>query len=574
MERWQEHLGLWTENPYFNAATRAELRSLAGQRFELEERFYKDLEFGTGGLRGLIGAGTNRMNIYTVRQATRGLADYIADFGPEGMSRGVVIAHDSRHLSPEFAREAALVLAAAGVKAYLWESLRPTPMLSFAVRRLRAMAGIVVTASHNPPEYNGYKTYWEDGGQCPPERAGEIQSRIRAVADLTRVVPLSETEARQSGLLEAVPAYVDRAYYDHLKALRVDPDADRSLCRVLYTPLHGSGNIPVRTVLTECGYQVSVVAEQADPDPQFSTVHSPNPEEEAVFALALKQAEREEPDVIMATDPDADRLGVLARDGSGAYRALTGNQIGALLVDYILTVRREMGHLPDNGAVIKSIATSNMVAELCRRSGVELMNTHTGFKFIGDKIREFEESHSHTFLFGFEESYGYLGATFVRDKDAVMAALLVAEAAAYHKRRGWSLYDGLERIWSVTGCFQEGIHSVTLPGRDGILRMREIMADLRREPVLRFGPLEVADVDDYASGISRSVAGGASRPLELGRADVLHYRFDDGGFVMVRPSGTEPKLKIYFSVRGADKPQAEALLAAVRSEALHRLGLA
>lgn len=571
MERVRESHRFWSTHPYFDEETRAEVSRL--EDAELEDRFYRDLEFGTGGLRGVIGAGTNRMNRYTVRQATRGLADYISGFGPAAADRGVVIAHDSRRFSPEFALEAALVLAASGIRAYLWESLRPTPMLSFAVRRLRAIAGIVVTASHNPPEYNGYKVYWEDGGQCPPERAAKILERIRALTDLTAVVPMEEAQARAEGLLKTVPDYVDQAYYDHLLSLRVDRETDRIRCRVLYTPLHGSGHIPVRTVLTQGGFALSVVPEQADPDPEFRTVKYPNPEEPEVFHLALLQAETEKPDLIMATDPDADRLGAMVRDQAGEYRLLNGNQIGAILVDHLLTVRREAGHLPPNGAVLKSIATSNMVAELCRRHGVALINTHTGFKFIGDKIREFEETGSHTFLFGFEESYGYLGATFVRDKDAVMAALLLAEAAAYHKSRKRTLYEALEAIWKVTGCFLESIHSVTLPGKDGVAQMAALMEDLRSDPPTAFGPVPVAFRDDYQTGESVEVATGQRGPLELGKANVLHYRFAEGGFVMVRPSGTEPKLKIYFSVSAPDREATAALLEQVKAATLARMGL-
>lgn len=568
MEQYQ----LWSTHPYFDDPTRAELAGLKDRQTDIEDRFYRDLEFGTGGLRGVIGAGSNRMNRYVVRQATAGLASYISAFGGEARQRGVVIAHDSRRFSPEFAMEAALTLAAAGIRAYLWDSLRPTPVLSFAVRRLRTMAGIVVTASHNPPEYNGYKVYWEDGGQVPPERAAEILRRIHTIEDITSVVPMGEAEARAAGLLEQVPGYVDRAYYDHLAGLCFDRTLDRSVCKVLYSPLHGSGNIPVRTALGEAGYQVSVVPEQEAPDPNFSTVKYPNPEEAAVFKLALAQAEREHPDVIMATDPDADRLGVYARDKDGHYRLLTGNQIGAILVDFVIAQRKEMNSLPANGAVLKSIATSNMIEPICRASEVALINTHTGFKFIGDKIREYEEVGNQAFLFGFEESYGYLGATFVRDKDAVMAALLVAEAVAYHKRAGRTLYEALEAIWAKCGCFMEGIHSVTLPGKDGLQQMATMMAGLRANPPHQFGPLRVAFIDDYQAGTSTALPTGAVSPLELGTANVLHYRFNSGGFVMVRPSGTEPKLKIYFSVAAGGPAEAQELLAEVRTAALRRLG--
>lgn len=564
----------WLEHPYFSAATRQELAALADNPTEIADRFYRHLEFGTGGLRGLIGAGTNRMNRYTVRHATQGLADYIATCGNAAKQKGVVIAHDSRHYSPDFAKEAALTLAANGITAYLWESLRPTPILSFAVRELQAIAGIVITASHNPPEYNGYKAYWEDGGQVPPERAEQIQAQIRAITDITTIHPLPEAEAQARGLLKPVPREVDQAYQNRLLSLLTTPTEQRQACRILYTPLHGSGNIPVRQALTAAGFQVSVVPQQEQPDPNFSTVGYPNPEEPAVFTLALQQARQETPDVIMATDPDADRLGVMARDSSGEYRLLTGNQIGALMVHHILRSQKAGGTLPANGAVIKTIATSNMIAPLCRAHGVRLIDTHTGFKFIGDKIHEFEQTGAHTFLFGFEESYGFLGATFVRDKDAVMAALLVAEAAAWHQARGHTLYTALEQIWQQCGHFREDLHNVNLPGQEGQAQIADMIDRLRREPPASLAGLPVAFRDDYKTGEGMDAATGATYTLALSRANVLHYRFADGGFVMVRPSGTEPKLKIYFSVTGTDPAQAEQRLRAVKAAMLDIMGLA
>lgn len=557
---------LWLEHPCFDTATQAELAGLKADPAEIEDRFYRDLDFGTGGLRGLIGAGTNRMNRYVIRQAARGLAAYVATFGLEAKRRGVVIAHDSRHCSPEFAREAALVLAAAGVRAYLWESLRPTPMLSFAVRELGATAGIVVTASHNPPAYNGFKVYWSDGGQVPPERAAAIKEQMAAVP-IPEIPLVGEREARTADLLCTVPLAVDRAYLDRLLALVGGPDERRQACRVLYTPLHGSGHVPVRKLLNEARFAVTMVGEQIDPDPDFRTVTAPNPEDPAVFDLALKQAGHLQPDVILATDPDADRLGVMARDQSGAYRLLTGNQIGALLVDFLLARAQAQGTLPANGAVLKSIATANMAAPICRQYGVELIDTHTGFKFIGDRIREWEETGAKTFLFGYEESYGYLAGTFVRDKDAVMSALLLAEAAAAHKRNGRTLCEALEDLWQRHGYYRESLFSLTLPGKDGLEQMAALMKRLRAQPPAAFGAMPVAFVDDYLTGISRAPVSGAERPLALSRADVLHYRFDDGGFVMVRPSGTEPKLKLYVAVTGATAAEAGARLIEVESAA-------
>ncbi|WP_273379795.1 phospho-sugar mutase [Symbiobacterium thermophilum] len=568
-----ERFRLWSEDPYFDEETRRELAGVAGDPREIEDRFYQMLAFGTGGLRGVIGAGTNRINRYMVRLATQGLAEALRATGPDALRRGVVIAHDSRRRSAEFAREAAFTLAANGVVAHLWEGLRPTPMLSFAVRKLGAAAGIVITASHNPPEYNGYKVYWEDGGQVPPDRAGQIQAAMQAVGDIRSIRPMAEGEARTRGLLRPVPPEVDEAYYRRLLGLVSASPTQRHALRILYTPLHGTGLVPVRTVLERAGFPVEVVAEQAEPDPGFPTVAKPNPEEPEVYEIALRRAASGRPDLILATDPDADRLGVLVRDREGGYRALTGNQIGAILAEQILRSRAEAGTLPANGAVIKTIATSNLVASLCREYGVTLLETHTGFKFIGEKIKEFEETGSHEFLFGFEESYGYLAATFVRDKDAVMAALLVADAAAHHKAEGRTLLDALEAIWQRHGYFQEGLHNVTLPGRDGQARIRSLMAALRADPPRAFAGVPVAYRDDYAAGTGVEVATGRTYPLQLGRAEVLHYRFADGGFVMVRPSGTEPKLKVYVSVVGADAADAVALRDRVMADALARMGL-
>jgi phosphoglucomutase len=572
MAPYLERYWLWREHPCFDQATRDELAGLEGDLPAIEDRFYKDLAFGTGGLRGLIGAGTNRINRYVIRQATRGLAEYIRTFGELACRRGVAIAHDCRRFSPEFAREAALVLAAAGVRAYVWESMRPTPMLSYAVRELGATAGIVLTASHNPPAYNGYKVYWSDGGQVPPERAAAIQERI-AATDVTAVPVADEDEARSAGLLAGVPAALDRSYREKLIGLLSLPDEDRRACRVLYTPLHGSGSVPVRQVLWEAGFRVSTVPEQVQPDPEFSTVSSPNPEEPSVFTLALRQAVEDQPDLILATDPDADRLGVMARDPAGGYRFLTGNQIGLLLVDFLLQRHREAGRLPAGGAVLKSIATANAAEPICREHGVALINTHTGFKFIGDKIREWERSREHTFLFGYEESYGYLAGTFVRDKDAVMSALLAAEAAAWHKQQGRTLCEALTALWDRYGHYRESLHSVTLPGKDGLARMAALMAGLRADPPAAFGQVAVAFIDDYAAGTSVATDTGETTPLTLGQADVLHYRFADGGFVMVRPSGTEPKLKVYVSVVAPTGEEAEDRLRAVATAVLQRLGL-
>jgi phosphoglucomutase len=566
----EESYRLWSTHPYFDEATRANLRSIADNLPEIEDCFYRDLEFGTGGLRGIIAPGTNRINRYTIRQATQGLAAYIAAQGATARNRGVAIAYDSRHYSKEFGREAALVLNANGIVTYLWESLRPTPMLSFAVRQLGCIAGIVITASHNPPEYNGFKVYWEDGAQIPPDRANEIQSYIAMIQDLTSVHPMAEEVARANGLFRSMPPTIDREYLAHLLTLHTVSNADAQKCYVLYTPLHGSGSIPVRRVLIEAGYQIHVVSEQEPPDPSFSTVRSPNPEEPDAFVVALRHAHAVQPDIIMATDPDADRLGVMTRDSQGQYRLLTGNQLGAILVDYLLSTRAESNALPANGVVLKTIATSNLVAPLCERYGVTLVETHTGFKFIGDKIREYEETGNHTFLFGFEESYGYLAAPFVRDKDAVMAALLVAAAAAYHKQRGRNLYDALVRIWDQCGYFCEDLYQVLLPGREGADQITQVLNRLRvRPPVDLFLP--IAFTEDYLTGLGMDWQSGSPYSLKLGRANAIRYGFADGGFVVLRPSGTEPKLKVYISVRGTDEEDAQQRLGRVRAAVTERV---
>lgn len=563
---------LWLQNPYFDQHTRNELAATTDPA-EIADRFYKYLEFGTAGLRGVIAAGTNRMNRYTVRLATQGLADYILAEAPGAGARGVVIAYDSRRYSEEFAVEAALVLNASGIAAYLWDGVRPTPMLSFAVRELGAIAGIVITASHNPPEYNGYKVYWEDGGQAPPELAARIQEAITSIPDITAVLPAERRVAQAEGLFRQVPATVDRKYQESLSGLLMLGREERARCSIVYTPLHGTGGVPVQQALEAAGFQVSVVEEQIAPDSEFPTVRYPNPEDPAAFSLALRHAGTRHPDVIMANDPDADRLGVMARDRDGNYRLLTGNQLGALLVDFLLSRRAALGALPANAAVIKTIATSNLVEPICREYGVALVNTHTGFKFIGDKIREWEETGEHTFLFGFEESYGYLAAPFVRDKDGVMAALIAAEATAYHKAAGRTLYEALEDLLRRHGYFVEAVHNVTLPGREGQVRIAQMMQALRTAPPAAFDGTSVRFTDDYGLGTSRDNESGAFEPLRLGRANVLHYRFADGGFVMVRPSGTEPKLKIYVSVVGSTADGAAQRAERVKADALRQLGL-
>lgn len=561
---------LWRDDTYFDAATRTELAALSDPG-EVEDRFYRHLSFGTGGLRGVMGAGTNRMNRYIVRRASAGLAACIAGLGPEAMNRGVVVAHDSRHRGAEFALEAALTLAAAGVRAFLFDALRPTPLLSFAVRHLGAHAGVVITASHNPPDHNGYKVYWEDGGQVPPERAEAIESAMAAVTDIRSVAPIPAALARSQGLLDIIGPEVDDAYLEHLGALPGLAPGTGAGLRVLYTPLHGAGAVLTRQALAGIGCEVRVVATQMLADGNFPTVPTPNPEEPSVFDQALTEADADPPDLILATDPDADRLGAMVRDTAGTYRLLTGNQLGAILTDYLLGFQARTGTLPTDGVVVKTLATANLVAPICRHHGVRLEETHTGFKFIGDKIAEYERKGTGTFVFGFEESYGYLAGTFVRDKDGVMAAALTAAAAAWHRGHGRTLCDALLALWDRWGHHREALHGFTLNGRVGQERIGGAMRALRADPPLDFAGVPVERVDDYLAGVGRAPHDGKDVPLALPAADVLQYRLPGGGFVLVRPSGTEPKLKVYVAVREVNAAGAENLLQAVREAAVSRL---
>jgi len=567
-----ERYALWSQDPYFDEASRQELLALQDIR-EIEDRFYTDLEFGTGGLRGILGAGTNRMNKYVVRKVTQGLAELIADEGEEAMRRGVVIAHDSRRFSAEFAREAALVLARNGVLAYLFADLRPTPELSFAVRYLGAKAGIVVTASHNPKEYNGYKVYWEDGGQVPPEQADKILAKIRARETWTGIEPMAEEEARQRGLLVSIGEDVDRVYYDRVKSLALHQELIRATggtLKVVYSPLHGAGNHGVRRILEDLGFsQVHVVAEQELPDPNFSTVAVPNPENPSAFDLARRLGEQVGADLLLATDPDADRLGVVAKDRQGNLIQLTGNQVGVLLTYYILTEKRKQGILPPDAVVIKTIASSDLADALVPALGARVENVLTGFKFIAEKEKELEELGSGKFQFGFEESYGYLAGDFVRDKDAVIAALLVCEAALYYKQReGITLLDVLQRIHDAAGYYMEEQVSLTFTGKEGKARIAALMDGLRQRDLTAVGGIGVARVDDYDARVGKD-SEGASYALTLPRSNVLRFSLAGGGFVLARPSGTEPKIKFYFSVKGQDQAAASQRLLGVKEDFMH-----
>jgi phosphoglucomutase len=557
----------WRRDFAEDAATQAELNAIANDPKEIEDRFYTELSFGTAGMRGVLGAGTNRMNRYNVRRATKGLADYILRIDGAA-ARGVVIAHDSRIMSPEFALETALVLAQSGVKALLFPSLRPVPVLSFAVRELGAVAGVAITASHNPKEYNGYKVYWEDGAQLPPERADEVLSLIRA-RGYGDCLPMEEQAALAAGLLQYVPASVDDRYTERVKTLSIRAELLRTQgaqFKIVYTPVHGSGNLPVRRVLGEMGMQnLLVVAEQEAPNGHFPTVRVPNPEDPDVFRLAIEQANRAGADCCFATDPDCDRLGVAVRQHSGEFMLLTGNQIGCLLLDYILSGRKETGTLPANGAAVKSIVSTALADAIAAAYGVKMIATLTGFKFIAEQIQHFEETGAHTFLFGFEESYGYLSSTFVRDKDAVNASLLVTELALYLKTRGQTLYDALLSLYQKYGWHLDKVASITLPGKDGVARMGSIMRALRENPPVELGGLAIAAVRDYQSGLRTDAEG--AKPMGFPASDVLYYELAGGHWVCVRPSGTEPKIKLYVGVSAADEAAAQALGARVEEAA-------
>ncbi len=540
--------------------TIADLKAIEGDDKEIEDRFYTELSFGTAGMRGVLGAGMNRMNRYNVRRATKGLAKYLLQ-DPATAQRGVVIAYDSRRCSAEFAHDTALVLCQEGVPAYLFDALRPVPILSYAVRHLHAIAGVVITASHNPPQYNGYKVYGEDGAQLGPEAADGVTRFIRETSYLDCTL-MDEKEALDKGLLHIIgDKEVDDDYIADVRTLCIQPELlqkEGSKLSIVYTPLHGSGNVPVRRILREIGLtNVAVVKEQELPDPNFSTIKVPNPEDPGAYTLAKKLADEVGASVIFATDPDCDRLGVAVRDGEGNFQLLTGNQIGCVLLHYILSTRKAMGTLPANGAAVKSIVSTSLANRICAAFGVDMFETLTGFKFIGEKIQQFQDSGSHTFQFGFEESYGFLSSTFVRDKDGVNASLLIAEVACDCMSKGITLYDRVQDIFRTYGYFVEKVVSVTLPGKDGLAQMKRIMAELRDNPPTAIGGMQVTAVRDYKKGTR--VCGGVSEPTGLPASDVLYFELESGCWVCIRPSGTEPKIKLYVNTNASDKATAEAL---------------
>ena len=550
----------WLSNPYFDEATKEELKNIAEDDNEIKERFYMDLEFGTAGLRGIIGAGTNRMNIYVVRRATQGLANYIAKVDKK--SQGVAIAYDSRHMSPEFAEEAALCLAANGIKAYIFESLRPTPELSFAVRHLGCVAGINVTASHNPPEYNGYKVYWEDGAQITPPHDSGIMGEVKSISDWNTVKTMDKAEAETAGLFQVIGKEVDDAYMAELKKQVLHMDAIKAEgknLKVVYTPLHGTGNIPARRILKELGFEnVYVVKEQELPDGDFPTVSYPNPEAAEAFELGLKLAKEVDADLVLATDPDADRLGVRVKDKNGEYHDLTGNMSGCLLANYEISQKKAInGSLPEDGALIKTIVTTNLADAIAKGYGVKLIEVLTGFKFIGQQILGFEQSGKGSYLFGFEESYGCLIGTYARDKDAIVATMALCEAAAYYKTQGKTLWDAMIEMYEQFGYYKDAIQSVTMKGIEGLQKIQEIMNSLRQNPPAEFAGHKVVAVRDYKADTITDVITGAVKPTGLPNSNVLYYELTDDAWVCVRPSGTEPKVKFYYGVKGTSLADAD-----------------
>lgn len=562
----QETLEQWLQDPVIDEATKQELRELGGQAKELEDRFYKELEFGTGGLRGVIGAGSNRMNRYVIGRATQGLARYILEqHGDREGKPSVVIAHDSRHFSPEFSLEAALVLAGNGIVAKLFPSLRSTPQLSFSVRHLQATGGIVVTASHNPPEYNGYKVYNSSGGQLVPHEAEQVIQYIREVPSFADIRRISKEEAEAQGLLVWLGENEDQAFTDTVAEVSVNreliangPGKDFKL---VFTPLHGTGNIPVRNVLAKVGFeQVHVVPEQEQPDAEFSTVKSPNPEERDAFKLAIELGTKVGADLLIGTDPDADRMGAVVKNKQGEYVVLSGNQSGAIMIYYLLNQLQEAGKLPANGAVVKTIVTSEMGAVIAQHFGATVFNTLTGFKYIGEKMNGFEQSGDHTFLFGYEESYGYLAGNYARDKDAVLASMLIAEAAAYYSTQGKTLYDVLEELYEKFGYFLESLESRTLKGKDGVAQIQSLMTQWRTESIAEIAGIKVKEVLDYSKGLNG-----------LPKENVLKFMLEDGSWFCLRPSGTEPKIKVYFAVCGTSIPDAESKIASLVQAVMSRV---
>lgn len=548
---YRENYELWMNSKEVDVKTKEELINITDEK-ELEDRFYKELEFGTGGLRGIIGAGSNRMNIYTVGKATQGLAKYLINTYEKNCS--VSLAYDSRIMSKEFAETAATVLCANGIKVNLFESLRPTPMLSYTVRHLKSQAGIVITASHNPKEYNGYKVYGEDGGQVTDKAAKEILTYINEIDNFTKINKISIEEANNKGLINLIGENIDKSYIDKVKSLTVRKSLveDRSKeLKIIYTPIHGSGNMPIRRVLKELGYEnVFVVKEQELPDGSFPTAPYPNPENPKVFDLALDMAKDVQPDIIFGTDPDCDRIGVVVKDNKGEYKVLTGNQTGVLLTNYLLSSLKETNKLPKDGAIIKTIVTTELANRIAENYGVELIDVLTGFKYIGEKIKEFEETKSNIYLFGFEESYGYLAGDFVRDKDAVIAATLISEMTLYYKTKGMSLYDALIELYNKYGYYKESLISIELQGKEGQEKIAKALEYLRHSMKSTVNEIKIVKKSDYKLSIEKDLVNIDEKIINLPKSNVLKFILEDGSWFVVRPSGTEPKMKIYISCIG------------------------
>jgi phosphoglucomutase len=558
---WKEIAEKWLNFDGLDQQLKDHLNKVKNDEKALEELFYKNLEFGTGGMRGEIGPGTNRMNIYTVRKASFGLAQYLLSKGEESAKRGVVISYDPRYKSSEFALEVAKTVGKLGIKAYLFKELRPTPELSFAVRHFGAAAGVMVTASHNPPEYNGYKVYGDDGGQLPPKEADELISYVNQVENELSLEVADEADLLENGLLQYIGEEVDDIYLDYVQKIQLNREVIEEVkndFKIVFTPLHGTANKLIQKGLKMFGFQnVTVVKEQEHPDPNFSTVQSPNPEEHAAFELAIQYGKEINADILLGTDPDSDRLGVAVKNNQGEYIVLTGNQTGAIMLHYLLSQKKEKGNLPENGIVLKTIVTSEIGRAIAESFGLKTLDTLTGFKFIGEKIKEYKQTGEYKFQFGYEESYGYLIGDFVRDKDAIQAALFVTEVAAYYKNQGKSLYDALLEIFEEYGYFKESLESLTLKGKDGAEQIAKILEDFRENPPKEVAGKTIVAVEDYKTSIRKEFSNGKLSPISLPKSNVLKYFLEDGSWFCVRPSGTEPKCKFYFSVVGQSLKDSE-----------------
>ncbi|HWO98201.1 MAG TPA: phospho-sugar mutase [Bacillus sp. (in: firmicutes)] len=572
---WMKKYELWEKEENLDREIRNLLTEMKKDEKQLEDCFYKDLEFGTGGMRGEIGAGTNRMNLYTVRKAARGFANYIEAFGEEAKKRGVVIAYDSRRKSPEFAMESARALASQGVQAYVFDALRPTPELSYAVRHLNAFGGIVITASHNPPEYNGFKVYGSDGGQLPPGPADELVKEVNKIENELTIHVDDEQSLKEKGLIKIIGHEIDEAYNEKLLTISVNPSLAQEIgdeLKIVFTPLHGTANKPARKGLQSLGYKnVVVVKEQELPDADFSTVKSPNPEEASAFEYAIKEGKKIDADILIATDPDADRLGVAVKDESGEYVLLTGNQTGAILLHYLLSQRKEKGTLPTNGVILKTIVTSEIGRDIAASFGVETIDTLTGFKFIGEKIKEYEKTGEYVFQFGYEESYGYLIGDFARDKDAIQAVLLAVEVCAYYKKQGMTLYQALQQVFESYGYYREGLKSLTLKGKAGAEQIQYILSSFRQNPPAVMGGQKIVSQEDYKTSERTNLETGKTEDIPLPKSNVLKYFLEDGSWFCLRPSGTEPKVKFYFGVKADSEKESADKLEAIEKDLMQRV---